>query len=233
VNRKMLIGAFVGVLAVTASAPVFAHSESERTTSDDNSTISERLSSTTKSVVRKTEDTVHDATNLTETVKSQREQVEGQKMTLREELSHMRAEAKEKLAGRRLAQCQNRQTQINTLLDKSVANGRERLTRIQKFENGVREFYQKKKLSSEQFTDVSSTVDAKEAAAIAALDVMDAETFDCTTIDGAKPSNTIKVTHEAKRKALDEYRDSVREMIKVVKEAFAASQPGTEEGEQQ
>lgn len=163
-------------------------------------------------------------TRVREEVSSQRQQIEDRKLELKQRLDAKAAERKERLEGRRLAQCQNRQDDINALLDRSVSNGRERLAKIQRFEEGVKAFYDKQELKSGDYEAAVAAVDDKEAAAIAALDTIAAEEFLCDEVDPAKPAETIRTTQDIKQTALKEYRQSVVDLIKVVRTALEAKQ---------
>jgi len=212
------------VTVIGAATPVFAH-EGEHAGSDGHGGLIRRVNETVRSTTAKVEDTVVATEDNVDKAKdrlmSQRDRIENRKAELEDQMKQKLEDRKQKLDGRRLAQCQNRQANINTLIDRSVDVGRERLAHIQRVEEGVKAFYEKQGLSSEGYQTAVDDVDAKEAAAIAALDVIAASDFDCTKIDGAAPSDSIRSSHQAKKAALDAYRASVKELIKVVKDAFA------------
>jgi hypothetical protein len=220
-KRKLIIPAFTALLALAMAAPAYAH---------DGGTIpsGDETTSTVKTVtdsVSKVEDTVKSTTeDTTKSLETQRERIEARTLELQNELKQKKEDRKEKLEGRRLERCQNREATINSLLDKSVTLGRERLTRIQNIEAGVKAFYEKQQLSSTEYDASLQAADEKQAAAVAALNVIDTENFSCDQVDGAKPSDTIHTTNEAKRTALKEYRESVQHLIKVVRQAFVAKQ---------
>lgn len=157
-----------------------------------------------------------------ERVKSERERVEDKKTEFREELKLDKVERKQKLEGRRLAQCQNREGSINGLMKKSANVGKERLAKIQQYETGIKNFYTEQGLSSDAYEAAVALVDERKTAAVAAVDVVEAHKFDCGTMDGAAPSGELKQMRVAKRQALDEYRGSVKALLKVVKDAFEA-----------
>lgn len=224
--RKLVLALVVTGAVAVSSVPVYAREANE--TDDRRNVISE-----VKQVVDDTTNDVEDravkaivATEQTveERVAAQREKIETRKAELEAKLRQKQAERMERLEGRRLALCQNRETKINELLDKSAEVGKNHLSRVQRFEEGVKRFYQAKELSDASYDTVVATVDEKEAAAIAALSVLDATQFDCLTLDGASPASSIKESRETKRFALREYRDSVIELLHTVKRAFADTQ---------
>jgi hypothetical protein len=209
-----LLGA-IPVLAVSAETDQGSLVERTR---DNVRTKVESTTNEVRTTVEETESTV------TDTLKSQKERIESRKSELREKLEAKAAERKERLEGRRLAQCQNRQTNINELMDKSANAGRDKLVRIQGFEQAIKDFYAKQELSSESYDAAVATVDAREAEAIAALDTMDSWQYDCEAIDGKRPTQDIQLNRQAKREGLKAYRDSVQELLKIVREAFTQKQ---------
>lgn len=224
-KRTLIIPALTAVVVLGVAAPVYARDGTE--TNDDNGGVVK----TTENIVNTVEDTTDDAAKtLAERLKEQRERIAQRKAELENELKQKREERKEKLEGRRLARCQNREDNINSLLDKSATIGKERLARIQRIEEGVKAFYEKQQLTSSEYDAAVQAVDEKEAAAVAALDVIETEDFNCDDVDGAKPSDTIHAAHEAKRTALKEYRDSVQQLIKIVRQAFVEKVQAQEGG---
>lgn len=224
-KQRLIMGAMIGVMAVVGVTPVFALHEESHQEGAANETVEEPEStSNTSTNVDKTEKTQNRGANVEERLKQQRAAIEEKKTMLRDEMKQLRETKKASLEGRRLAQCQNRQADINALMLKSVQHGRDRLSRIQRFEEGAKAFYEKQGLASESYDSALQAADAKEAAAIAAIDVMAAEKFQCANADGDKPSGEIQTARVSKRQALGEYRDSVKALIVVIKEAFIAKQ---------
>ena len=227
--KKLIItGGLVGMLSVTASVSVFALDDSDRSGSSRDQ-LQNRVKSEVTEVEREVEtesERVND--RVKEQVIAQQEQVEDRKSELKASLEQMRAERKEKLEGRRLAMCQNRQDSINALISKSKDNGMTHLANIQRVEAGVRNFVDKKQLSSDAITAAGDIVDQKEAAAKDALAVLEQQSFSCDSVNAAKPTGELKAIREAKQSALREYRASVVDYIKVVKAAFVASVQASE-----
>lgn len=227
-SRKLIITAAAAVLLLGSTPALALEGVTDRAES-----VTERVKQDTGSIVKEVRSAVDTSVQTAEaTVSSQKERIEARKAELREKLEAKAAERKERLEGRRLARCQNRQANINELMDKSANVGREKLTRIQGFEQGIKDFYVAQELSSETYDSVVADVDAKEANAIAALDTMLAWEYDCETIDGARPSEDIRLNREAKREGLKEYRDSVQALLKTVREAFTIKQQEVENAQQ-
>lgn len=224
--RKLVIGAVAAIAVIAGSSPAFAIVEE----SDRNAARGavKQVEPTTSHVAGET--TTGDSQTKDATA-AQKEEIESRKAEFRERLAQKAHERKEKLDGRRLAQCENRQQRINALIDKTVTNGRTQLGNIQRVEARVAEFYAKKELSSTEYDAALAEADQAEAEAIAVLDVMAAQDFDCQAVDGAKPSETLRTTHQTKKSALQAYRQSVVELIKVTKRAFVAQEQGVEDAQ--
>lgn len=225
-SLKTLVAVGVAVALAASSAPVYAR-EAEGT--DDRRSVVNEVKQTVDDTSGAVDDSVEKT--VAERVTAQKEQIEARKAELEAKLRQRHAERKERLEGRRLAICQNRETAINELLDKSASNGKEHLARIQRFEEGVKRFYNAKELTSAEYDAAVLVADEKEGEAIAALNVLDAQQFDCATLDGASPSSSIKESRETKQAALRAYRDSVIDLLHIVKATFAATQTSTSDEE--
>lgn len=231
-RNKVLAGVTIAAVLVVP-APVLAvegSHESERSGVLHNleKTVESTVDTTrgvTKTVVEETTST------LQSKAATQKERIEARKAELKAEKAKRVEEKKEKLEGRRLARCQNRQEKINDLIDKSASVGQAKLARIQSFEAAIKQFYVDQSLTSESYEAAVASVDAKEAEAIAALETLDAQDYDCADADGANPSGEIRAVHDAKRESLKQYRDSVQELLRVVREAFATKKEALDETE--
>ncbi len=150
----------------------------------------------------------------------QKLRIQERRQKLEAQLQERRAEVKQRLEGRRLAVCENRETRINELLERSVENARRQLGVIQRLEEGIKKFYDDKQLTADGFDAAVANVDSKEADAAAAIDVMAGTTFDCTQADGNKPAGTITSLLQARHEGLSDYRRAVVDLLLVVKKAL-------------
>lgn len=219
-SRNKLVVAVALALALTGSVPVLARGETNEV---ERESVRDRIEQTVQSTddtVKSTVQTVNDGAE--DKLGSRQERIDAKKAEIQQKLDAKASERKVKLEGRRLAQCQNRQANINALLNKSLNVGQAKLERIQNFEAAIIKFYEEKELSSDAYEAAKADSAAKGVSATAALESIQTTTFECTDVDAGKPSDTIKTAHEMKRNALKEYRDSVQELLKVVREAFAA-----------
>lgn len=226
-KKLSLVVAAIATALCTGSVAMALENQTLRERDGAVSQVEKKDEATVKSV---TNDRVVNTTQtVSDKVTAQREQVEQRKAELRLKLEQRASERKEKLEGRRLAQCQNRQTRINELMIKSADVSQRHLENVRKFEESIRTFAAKKSIESETFISLAQEVDEKEAAAEAALEVTATQKFDCSTLDAQMPSGELKTARETKRTALQDYRESVIQLIKLVKQEFAQTQSAKEE----
>lgn len=221
-KKVLLVATIAAVLVVPA--PVFAHDGSHES---EHKGLLDKVEKTVEKTVDSTRDNAtlnlkETKDSLKERLKAQNEQVQERKAELKQEMTKRAEETKQKLEGRRLAKCQNRQATINELMTKSTTISQAKLARIQSYEAAIKKFYEEQALTSESYDSALATADEKETQAIAALEVMSDQTYDCLAADGENPSGEIRALHDTKREALNQYRDSVKELLNVVKSAFAA-----------
>lgn len=227
--KKVGFIAIVAALLVSGVAPPYAqahedtheHSEAEhsRMTNDTiSNTTSDREPTNTTSVQR--EEWRTKKQEALSRVQSHREQIQLKREKMIQELEARRTEKRTMLAEKRLELCEQRQTRINQLIDKSSATARERLAFIQSFESRVVEFYEREGLDSSEYEAAVTLVNEREATATAAIEVIEGTSFECSRVDGENPSREIKQMHATKVASLNEYRDSVKQLIRIVKAAY-------------
>jgi hypothetical protein len=225
-HGKLIIGVGTGLLLVTAASPVLAQNGQSDTLMKLVDDTARRVTDTGQTVGEDVSEALPGAFKG----KKGRDSLHSHVAALKAEIKQQKESRKAKLEGRRLARCENRQDLINTLLDKSVAVGRARLTRIGNIASAVEKFYTDQKLSSADYGSALSAVAEKQASAQAAIDVMDDEQFNCENVDGDKPAGTLRTLRLERRAALQEYRDAVKRLIDVVGQALSSKDAGEETG---
>lgn len=158
----------------------------------------------------------------------QRELVDKRREAMKEAFEKRKDEVKERLKGKRLEKCQAREDRINRLIDKGVNFSEGRIEKVQKVEQAVRDFYAKQELESDKFDAAAANVDVKEAEAIAAIETTSDVSFSCEEIDSSTPNQSIRDVHHQRHEALKAYRQSVKELIAIVREALAAKREAAE-----
>ena len=238
-KRHLLAGTLVMTMAVMTSSSVLAiHDSSEQSEPrkpSESTQIRDRIESrtddTAKVVVQTTEDSKNRVSDSLESREKRLEQLNAERQERFEKRAAQRAS---RLEGRRLAQCQNRQENINALMTRSVETGTRHYENIKRIEDKVLAFAEKKALDEQTYAAALQDAQDKGVNAKSAVEVASTQKFDCTKVDGEKPSDLIRLTHSEKRDALNAYRASVVELIQTVKAAFASTQtdtPDTENGE--
>lgn len=160
---------------------------------------------------------------------AQKQQVEARKAEVKQRIEAKRAEVQQKLADKRLQACEKRQAKVNQIFAKATERNKKQLAVFQKIEERVREFYVSKNLSAEGYDAAVANADAKEAAAVAAIEASTEVTFDCSATDAAKPGSVIKEAMQARHAALKDYRTAVKDLILVVKKHHGQQQNATSE----
>jgi hypothetical protein len=149
----------------------------------------------------------------------QKQAVTDRKAALQEKIATMKQERTAKLEAKRLEVCEKRQQKINTIVAHGTEQNKKQLAVFQKIEEKVKQFYITKELSSDGYASALADADAKEAAAVAAIETAAETTFDCATTDAANPGSAIKEAMTSRHAALKEYRTSIKNLILVVKKA--------------
>ena len=176
----------------------------------------------------------HDTVTKTSTEQTAavKERAEAQKQALKERFEAAKEARMNKLEDKRLATCEKRSDKINSIIQKGTEQSSKHLAVFQKIEDKVKKFYADKNLSAEGYDAAVANADAKEAAAIAAIDASTELKFDCENADGAKPGDAVKELMKTRHAALKEYRTAVKDLILVVKKANGTQQ-STEDGQEQ
>ena len=174
----------------------------------------------------------------TDMSEQQQQAVSDRKAAMQQKLADKKAERTTKLEAKRLEVCEKRQSRINEIISRGTERNTKQLGVFQAIEDKVVKFYEDKNLSSDGYTAALADADAKEAVAVAAIEVSTETTFDCATADGEKPGAVIKQAMVTRHQALKDYRTAIKELIVVVKKALgtrdsSTSTPSNETGDQQ
>jgi len=168
----------------------------------------------------------------------QQQTVSDRKAAIKQKLAEKKEARTTRLQEKRLEICEKRQARINDIVSRGAQKNTKQLGVFQGIEDKVVKFYEDKKLSSDAYTAALADADAKEAVAVAAIEVSAETRFDCATADGEKPGSVIKQAMLTRHQALKDYRTAIKELIVVVKKALgtrdsSTSTPSNETGDQQ
>lgn len=213
---NILIGGTAVVVALFGAVPVAAQFDNDARHNNIEQKIDERVKSSSDRLKQSREHTREKLRQLTTT---HSDRVDRHKKELQKRLEADDSKPRAALEGRRLAQCQNRQNKINDLVRRSAANGKAQLAQIRQVEDGIVRYSENQALLSNDYVVALENVDAKRAEATASLDIIHGKTFDCKKIHSHDPAASLRASAEAKRVALAAYRDSVIELIRIVKHA--------------
>lgn len=203
-KKLILAAAFVTVASsATFGGAVFAHN------GHDHKTVATNTASEDTSVT------------LTD---SQKQAVQERKAEIKQRIEAKKAEVSAKLADKRLATCEKRQAKINSIFTKATERNKKHLAVFQKIEERVKEFYTSRSLIADGYDAAVANADAKEAAAVAAIEASTEVSFDCAATDAAKPGAAIKEAMQARHAALKDYRTAVKDLILVVKKHHGQQQ---------
>lgn len=161
-------------------------------------------------------ETTHNRAEMSET---QKRTVEEKRAVAEKRIATMKENVHEKLAAKRLEVCEKRQAKINDIASRGAAQNTKQLAVFQKIEAKVMQFATNKNITSETIDAALAVANEKEAAAVAAIEVAQSTTFDCTTTDGANPGSMIKHAMTSRHAALKEYRTAIKDLIVAVKQA--------------
>lgn len=176
----------------------------------------------------------HDAMTTTKTDRQStvKERAATEKQALTERFEAAKEARMNKLEDKRLATCEKRSDKINSVIQKGTEKSAKHLAVFQKIEEKVKKFYADKNRSADGYEAAVANTDAKEAAAIAAIEASSELKFDCDSADGAKPGDAVKELMKTRHAALKEYRTAIKDLIHVVKKANGTQQT-TEDGQEQ
>jgi hypothetical protein len=175
------------------------------------------------------EDSMHSSVTTTQntnkTAEQFRQKIEEQRQASKEKLEEARTELKQKLGDAKRGICNKHVKQINSVMSNMNNRRQKAFDHITKVYDSVKAFYEDKKLSSTDYESLVASVEAAKSAASASMNTQQsAPAIDCS---GDHPKVDI-VEFKAKRlgsiDAMQTYRQSVKELIQVVKETVKASE---------
>lgn len=143
-----------------------------------------------------------------------------------------RNSAKTRLADAKLKACQNRERTITKILSRISDRGTKQLEVFNKIAERTKEFYVTKGKTLSNYDDLVAEVDAKKAAAEAAVEAIKSSSIEFAC-DGEDPKGTASMFKEslkAEIAALKNYKTAVKNLIVGVKSAQGAT---SSEGSQQ
>lgn len=155
-----------------------------------------------------------------EQVHEARQRAEAARETAIGRMEAKKAEVNVRLEEKRKEVCERREQKVNAITDRSVIQARKHLGVFQKIEERVAAFYQKEGLRAESYIKLAAEVDAKEAAAVAAIEATSAAELDCDAEGQQRELGTyIRNLVREHQEALKDYRTAIKNLIAVVAQA--------------
>lgn len=213
-----IMSVFAITLGVVAATPAYAHNDD----SDDDSGSSDSKHSNSDDDADTADDNGSDEADSHGGAKSLL--IEKKRQELKDRLQTKREEVKEKLSDKRLMVCEKHETNINKVVQASKTRAGKVLERLQNVEKRVREYYTNKSVDVANFDALSSDIDSKEAAAVAAIEVVGSTQFSCGDDDATNPGSVVKTAVKAEHSALKDYRDAIRELVKAIIKAQSSKE---------
>ena len=141
---------------------------------------------------------------------------------------------KTRLEGAKLKACETRERIINDILERIAKRGERRLSVYTAIFERLQDFYTNKGLNLANYDELVADVEAKKAAAQAALDETKANEVDfkCDGSDPKGAAASFKEDLKAEIKALHDYQQSIKNLIVAVKTSLSdAANNASGEGE--
>lgn len=134
-------------------------------------------------------------------------------------------ESKQRLEGKKLEQCQAREQRIDATMTQMTSRGEKHYDVFTKIADRVKTFVDTKKLTVENYDALVAEVDAKAAAAQAAIQSTKSvgDVFSCDSDNPKIASTAFRDAFKAQVAALKDYRTAIKNLIVAVK----SSQPVT------
>jgi len=147
--------------------------------------------------------------------------IEQAKEQAKEKLDAAKTEVKDKLSSDRLKVCENRTTRVNQLLQDNSTRAKSVLTKFEAVATKVEAYVTTNSVSVPNYDALVADVNAKDAAAAAAIGAVSGTTFNCDS----QESNTVGKFQTGvvrdELNALKAYRTSIKNLIAAVKTAVS------------
>ena len=225
--KKSLIISVIAVFAfVLTLAPmsVFARdgAESSDTTTNTNDDSSGSGSAST--------DNGSDSSTRRQEIELKIEQAKEQ---AKEKLDAAKTEVKDKLSSDRLKICENRTTRVNQLLQDNSTRAKSALTKFEAVATKVEAYVTANNVNVPNYDTLVADVNAKDAAAAAAIGAVSGTTFNCDSQESNAVGKFQTGVVRDELNALKAYRTSIKSLIAAVKTAVSTGSVSNQGGSAQ
>jgi hypothetical protein len=150
------------------------------------------------------------------------------------EMEAKRSEVKEKFTEKRLEKCKEREARINEKMKKISERKAKQVEVFNKIAERTMTFYEENNLTLANYDALVADVVAKRGIADAEIENLKNTTVDfkCDSEDPLKVSEAFKTARESVKKAMKDYKTSVKNLIVGVKSVTPSTESESSEGEQ-
>jgi hypothetical protein len=215
-----VVGLFSGlVLAITPAALVAAHEGDGTTSHDTPNSTSGSGSSSGSSTDNPTDRRGSDAVRTTTKPETNDDKTTNDDSTTNHSGTGKRLEAA------KLKVCEQRQTNITTIMNDRVTIGQKRIDLFTTITTRVEAFYTEKGKTVSNYDQLVAAIDSAKATAVADLAALKtADTFDCNSTDPKGQATTFRAAAEKLRQDMLAYRTAIKNLIVAVKSAQGENQ---------
>lgn len=159
----------------------------------------------------------------TESISSE---ISEKRAALEQKIADKKAEANNRLKGRRATTCQTREESINHLLQKRIDTAQEKLDKLTVVQDKLESIVDTHSLTVENAAALTTIMDDRRASTSAAIEAADVLVFECAATDATKPGKIIIDHMTSVREALKDYQTSLKDYVSAIK--ASAGQEKTE-----
>lgn len=220
-KRKLLVSITAMFVAALAFTPVSVFAR-------DGTGATETNTATQTSEDSNTGTTSDDSSSTTLTPRQESEQeIEKARAEAKQKIEQAKSDLKDKLDAARLQKCENRTTSVNTILSNNAARAKNVLARFEAIAAKVEAYVKNNNLTVPNYDALVADVNAKDAAAAAAIGAVSGTTFSCDTQSANAVGQFQTGVIKDELNALKAYRTSIKNLIAAVKTAAEQQHAGS------
>ncbi|MEO5499658.1 MAG: hypothetical protein ABIR46_04110 [Candidatus Saccharimonadales bacterium] len=178
----------------------------------DTTSLTNTLTSTISTVRDQTTRTTTD-----ETTEQKRLELEARKQELEQKVTQKRAAISEKLMGARAERCMAKQDKINTMLDTRVTSAQKHFDTFKAIQDRLVLLVKENELDVENHGGLENLMDIFQTDAQASINNLGSTNFACEDADATAPGAIVKDQVSVAKKALKDYRDSIKNYAVAIK----------------
>lgn len=213
--QTLIVGA---VLAVAVAAPVAALDSDSYTGTSDSRSTSEKS------------DLITNRTEVKKRLNAMKRQAEKKRTSLEDKRSDLRQRVQERRASIKKDVCVKRQAALENRIAQLSKVGTTIKTRIDSVYEKVTQFYEKGKLTVDDYDGYVEKIEAAKAEAETSLDLVASQSFafNCESSELGEQLDGFRLSIQEARAPLKDYRKAVVDLIAAMRSAAANKEAGNE-----